>query len=691
MTIRQEEASAHRLMEKFVKERTGFQMLPSNFKFPLHDSFGYAYDAETKRFYVAGGRKKFTVSTKAFSDKLYELELVQEDASSTSTSSLSPRILRTVNLPHGKGIRACACVMLNKKVYVIGGFDDGGKTLNTMHSFDVTTSRWQEEASMNTERDFASASVVRKRNDAIFVSGGKDSKNNSLNSCEEYNDSTNQWTVSDCRLKEARHRHVSICCGSRVLVAGGYNSATNQSLFTTEVLDLESSASDRGPPLVEKRAGGAASMVGDYLIVSGGNNDSTTLRSCEAIALSDVFNGTGRWHLLPGLEMQERRSYFGMVLVGNTLMATAGKNLAKNQTYESIDVSLLLQSRQPAEEPNVFFSQVLKPDTRKYTMDYLLETMVTSIGSIYDTKLFYSFVKQCLRLDVIERSTGDDVIKACLERSAEMCSSNLSYTMFMLILKKVREDDIATADDFNRFKDQAEVSLEEGGPTIEEMKATIDANTEHIDGLDLNVECLRKQIGTLCKYVDQSNPKSDDTLKRKLSRRHRIEAATSFITSVVTAISLGVDGGSPHLPRAFQKILVGIVDFGDPAHIRAWIESLLNMPYNLGPAYREIREKFESGVSHAPTAGDWAGGDAVFALGIIAALAYGDCSGAQKQDDDVSKGKRSEAQKEEADKINNSKISASTHQEDIDEINNSTTSKNDQASKPEILSHCSIQ
>jgi len=262
--------------------------------------------------------------------------------------------------------------------------------------------------------------------------------------------------------------------------------------------------------------------------------------------------------------------------------------------------------------------------------------------------------------------------------------------VYKLILEKAKADKIVTTDDSNHWKDTAESKRKERGPILQQMKVTIDANTEHIDGLDLNVESLCKQIGSLSEYVHQVNPKSVDARKRKLPLGHRIAAATAFIKAVITAVSLGVDGGSrPSLIRALEKILTDIIDFGDLPHIRRVIEMRLSKPASdeLGSAYSEIKETFELGVKLVEGEGEEAlksgleGGNAAVALGAIATLACGDCSGAQKKDDvDESNSKGGEQQKEKTDEVSDSiNSSEESHVESIENIANITASKNDKA------------
>ena len=92
---------------------------------------------------------------------------------------------------------AAGCVVLNKKIYVIGGRDSARHVTNTVNVYDPATSKWSAKANLITNRENPGCVVY---NGNIFVLGGYNG--NYLVSVEKYDPNTDSWTEVGTLMEE---------------------------------------------------------------------------------------------------------------------------------------------------------------------------------------------------------------------------------------------------------------------------------------------------------------------------------------------------------------------------------------------------------------------------------------------------------------------------------------------------------
>ena len=134
-----------------------------------------------------------------------------------------------------------ASVVLDGKIYVMGGFDGGH--LDTMEVYDPQADSWQRVASMPQRlSDHAAAAMGGK----IYVTGGEPNLGNPVNSVYVYDPQANAWTQLTS-MGNTRRLHASAAVGGKLYVFGGQGGEDNEdddgnderltALSTAEVYD----------------------------------------------------------------------------------------------------------------------------------------------------------------------------------------------------------------------------------------------------------------------------------------------------------------------------------------------------------------------------------------------------------------------------------------------------------------------
>ena len=109
-----------------------------------------------------------------------------------------------------------ALVVVNNKIYVIGGYDGTTPYLSTNEEYDLATNTWTTKASMPTARTSVRAGVV---NNKIYVIGGYNGSNLSTN--EEYDPATNTWTTK-ASMPTARNPLAIAAANNKIYAIGGW-------------------------------------------------------------------------------------------------------------------------------------------------------------------------------------------------------------------------------------------------------------------------------------------------------------------------------------------------------------------------------------------------------------------------------------------------------------------------------------
>jgi len=128
------------------------------------------------------------------------------------------------NYPEPKTMRMSACAeSLNGKIYLIGGMELDGTTLNLVEEYDPVNKVWRVKAPMPTAR-YGGDSVIW--NDEIYVIGGR-SGNSVYNTVEKYNPVTNKWSTLTS-MPTARWNVMTEVIDGEIYAFGGISGTGNQ-------------------------------------------------------------------------------------------------------------------------------------------------------------------------------------------------------------------------------------------------------------------------------------------------------------------------------------------------------------------------------------------------------------------------------------------------------------------------------
>jgi len=170
------------------------------------------------------------------------------------------------------------------KIYVIGGHITVGQpgALSVVEVYNPTTDSWASPVTKGTftARGGASANVV---NGKIYVIGGQDNSGTTVNTVEVFDPATNTWsTPTTTGTFTARHRHVAgVVLGKLIIVAGGQG--TSGYNVPLQVFDTESNSwsSPKVTGTFTPRRAALSAVMNNKLYVFGGYNGSQALNSLE--------------------------------------------------------------------------------------------------------------------------------------------------------------------------------------------------------------------------------------------------------------------------------------------------------------------------------------------------------------------------------------------------------------------------
>ncbi|KHN72513.1 Kelch-like protein 10 [Toxocara canis] len=201
------------------------------------------------------------------------------------------------------------CVVIDQKIYMIGGFD-GSDCFNTMRCYDGETRQWTELAPMHYPRCYIAACEI---NGLIVAVGGSDGHFR-LRAAEIYNPEKNQWTT--IRNMNQRRSDAAACSmAGRVFVAGGFTG--DIVLQSVEMYSPEKDIWIEVANMNSPRSGLACVAADNYIIFAGGFDGNNRLNTVEMLRL-------GSAHTTPMPPMPFARSNFDLCKLGSKFYAIGG-------------------------------------------------------------------------------------------------------------------------------------------------------------------------------------------------------------------------------------------------------------------------------------------------------------------------------------------------------------------------------
>jgi serine/threonine protein kinase/N-acetylneuraminic acid mutarotase len=243
-------------------------------------------------------------------------------------------IVKTEKKKGGKklliSLAAAAAVLLLVAggVFLVTSRDTGEKQATTSNQPTAEpTPTWEPIADARVARDAVAATQA---DGTIWVFGGMDADNRVSGKHEGYDPAIDSWKSGEDLPVPVQHAMAVTWQDTPVVLGGWRTDGANAKVATDKVWRVVNSRWTELPPRPEPRAAGAAAVVGDKIIVTGGVNAAGDLLNS-----TEVFDGTS-WK--PGAPIPTPRQMLGATSDGKLLYALGGRNATSDlSTVESYD------------------------------------------------------------------------------------------------------------------------------------------------------------------------------------------------------------------------------------------------------------------------------------------------------------------------------------------------------------------
>ena len=191
--------------------------------------------------------------------------------------------------------------LLPRRVLVIGGHFGQGhgphEPLTTAELFDPGGEAWETMPGPQVPRSHSTAAACRG---VVFVLGGRDSMDCTLNSVESFDFSSCQW-VKMPALRAARHSAAAVCLGESLFVMGGFDGL--EALDSVERIDCQTLEHHGWMPVQSlsfpRGKHAAVAFQRQIFLLGGMDSGYRCLVSAEALPLIGACQST--WAKLPNL------------------------------------------------------------------------------------------------------------------------------------------------------------------------------------------------------------------------------------------------------------------------------------------------------------------------------------------------------------------------------------------------------
>ena len=180
---------------------------------------------------------------------------------------------------------------MNGKIYVPGGFLQGGVVTNVVEAFEPATNTWASISLMPVGMHHSHVAVANGR---LYVLGGYETSNFSSSSrVLEYDQNNNQW-IPKADMPRSRGAGVAVSYNSKIYVIGGV--FFQVALATNEMYDPVENNWTLRASMPTAREHLAAAVIDSLIYVVGGRNSAGNLNTLEAYSPA-----TNSWRTLQAM------------------------------------------------------------------------------------------------------------------------------------------------------------------------------------------------------------------------------------------------------------------------------------------------------------------------------------------------------------------------------------------------------
>jgi hypothetical protein len=212
-----------------------------------------------------------------------------------------------------------AAARVGSSIYVIGGFRltaSGPATTAAVERYDTRRERWTRARSMPVPLNHAAATSYRGR---LYVAGGYMEGGNPVATLYRYDSRPNRWTQLPS-MPTARAALALGAVGGKLYAAGG--AASGRALATLEVYDIAGRRWSHAPDLATAREHLAGVAADGFFYALAGR-----AAGQGNLAVAERFNPrAGRWERLP--EMRKPRGGIAAAAIGRRVVVLGGEEAA---------------------------------------------------------------------------------------------------------------------------------------------------------------------------------------------------------------------------------------------------------------------------------------------------------------------------------------------------------------------------
>jgi N-acetylneuraminic acid mutarotase len=210
------------------------------------------------------------------------------------------------------------------KLFVVGGYTivEGERIpTNKLFIYDPLTDGWKEMQPMSTSRGGIIANII---NGILYVIGGQDSSRKTVNINEAYDPKTDSWKERQA-MPTSRHHIASSVVDGKVYVFGGRQTdkSPDINIDTNEAYDPQLDKWTSLKSMPTKRSGLSATSIGNEIYVFGGEHPFKNDEPLKTFDNTEIYNPkTDTWTLGPPLPTA--RHGLAAVQVNGTIYTIAG-------------------------------------------------------------------------------------------------------------------------------------------------------------------------------------------------------------------------------------------------------------------------------------------------------------------------------------------------------------------------------
>jgi N-acetylneuraminic acid mutarotase len=231
-----------------------------------------------------------------------------------------------------------AAVALDGLVYLAGGLDIHGRSLDTFESFDPRSGTWTTLPPLPAPRDHMGLAALDGR---IYLTGGGEFMTPAVRSGTwSYDPPTRHWAALT-PMPASRWQHASVALGGKIYVVGGIVQGPDARALWAYDPTMGTWQTDLAPLPTEREH--LTAVAADGLLIAIGGRKTHQIGAIEAY--DPKVNG---WRSLPDLPTPRGGSAAG--LIGDVIHVAGGENLNDNSTYsqhEALDLATMTWSKAP--------------------------------------------------------------------------------------------------------------------------------------------------------------------------------------------------------------------------------------------------------------------------------------------------------------------------------------------------------